>query len=135
MPGMHAFALTTGAPAIAAFGGALAVAMAAQAVWWLALNLRASGRCEGTVVGTEIRGIYPEPIVEYVAGDGVTRRFVARSDGYLKVGQTAPVGYEPRAPDRARVVTLTGGWLRPAGPLLVAVLVAYATLAMVERTG
>ncbi len=122
-----------GLSAVATLTFLFAASLALNAVWELLSASRMRAPAEGAVTGWEANGEGCDPIVEFVGADGTRGRFVARSDGYLDLGQTVPIAYRASAPHRARVATPMGTWVRPVGMLVLAAVVATWTSTSVER--
>jgi hypothetical protein len=89
--------------------------------WWLGLNLRMRARAMGTVV--DVEPLEDEAGVSFRTADGTLTYFTGVAIGHLGkwgtgVGQTVPVRYNPRHPEKARIATFAGSYLYPVIGLL-----------------
>jgi hypothetical protein len=124
--------LTSGALGIGVLGLLLVAGLATSATWTLLGPLRLRAHADGSVVDLDVASL-GNPIVEFVAADGTTVRYMDTLDGHLALGQSVPVRYDPRAPHRARVATAEATYLRPALMLLIVPVLLAATWTLVQR--
>jgi hypothetical protein len=109
------------------------VGLALGGAWSLVRTTRLRAPATGTVSEFRFDGEGPVPVIEYVGADGASARFCAAHDGYLLLGQSVPIRYDPRRPQQARVDTLVGSYLRPMLAVLLAPLVVSLAWTIEKR--
>jgi hypothetical protein len=93
-----------------ALGGGVCMIIGFYLVWLGIYKLRRWPRAQGEVVNVVRLSGVPTPEIEFIAADGVARKFFAKMPYRqgLRVGRQVKVLYNPQAPEEVERVSLMG---------------------------